>query len=444
MYFTIQNSGVTDVESLITLGLSTSRGKSNTIGQFGSGFNMGMLALLRMGINPVVYCGKTKVEFYTEPAITSTGNNYNKVFVKIGNKRPRELSMSLEYGCIDWNSVSMGLREFVSNAIDATCGDMSKVNLGIKTSIPKYEDKTTVAVPLTPEVQRFYSEISTRFLHFANAGKSLDKKIISKNKKENARIYRKGVFVREIGKISSLFDYNFGEDIPIDEARNMDEYACSSAAADYITKDKEALKRIFIELTTVGSSEFWEKELSAVWQFQWNARNFSDTWKTAWYEAYSSKHVIISPNMSTIYDRAVAKGYIPVVIVDDSWYKYMMVAGIPTAISILDNVDTNGCEISDATDKVLCTFNKVWNTLSNLNMLNCKEKPQIKCFRKIMTGGSEIQGYYNDDVIYISLDYQESHGIMLEEIGHYLTNGASDCSRDLQNFAFQVAGALIQ
>ena len=52
-----------------------------------------------------------------------------------------------------------------------------------------------------------------------------------------AVIYRRGVRVREIDQYSSesLFDYNLN-DLRVDESRNVDDYACRTAAARAMAK----------------------------------------------------------------------------------------------------------------------------------------------------------------------------------------------------------------
>ena len=52
-------------------------------------------------------------------------------------------------------------------------------------------------------------------------------------------------------------------------------------------------------------------------------------------------------------------------------------------------------------------------------------------------------GYYEGGTVYINKEHDTSHQTMLEETAHYLT-GATDNSRDFQDFAFLVASRLMK
>ena len=60
MFLCVQNPGVAPVEGFTLLGVSTSRGETGTIGQFGSGAKHAINTLLRAGLKLTIYCGKTR------------------------------------------------------------------------------------------------------------------------------------------------------------------------------------------------------------------------------------------------------------------------------------------------------------------------------------------------------------------------------------------------
>ncbi len=72
-----------------------------------------------------------------------------------------------------------------------------------------------------------------------------------------------------------------------------------------------------------------------------------------------------------------------------------------------------------------------------------KDKPPIKCFRKVMNGGTVIRGFLRDGIVYVNEDLAQGTSVelrqtVLEEVAHYLT-GSKDCTRDLQDWAFKLA-----
>src|SRR3990170_2810882 len=114
MYLMIENKGVIPIEGLTILGLSTARGNESSIGQFGSGNKHAVNVCLRHGINPIIFAGDTRIEFYTKPA-TMGSKSYQQVWINVDGKHEKA-GWCLEFGELDWTDVSMGLREFVSNA----------------------------------------------------------------------------------------------------------------------------------------------------------------------------------------------------------------------------------------------------------------------------------------------------------------------------------------
>jgi hypothetical protein len=70
-----------------------------------------------------------------------------------------------------------------------------------------------------------------------------------------------------------------------------------------------------------------------------------------------------------------------------------------------------------------------------------KDKPNLAMFSKPMSCGSTIGGYYEKNTVYIDRNHVNAK-VILEEIGHYITD-ADDCTRDFQDWAFNVAGALL-
>lgn len=440
-YLVIKNRGECPIEGFTILGVSTSRGLEGRIGQFGSGSKHGVLTCLRMGLNPLIWVGRERLEFHTQPALCGS-TSYNKVFVKHGNKTPRELSMSLEFGALDWSGVEMALREFVSNALDAVDGDPSGVEFRIMERPRPEPGYTLVCVPLTPEVQSYYNRLSSYFLHFRqhNRQNLVNDTILEKTTEGPAAIYRKGVLVRNIGQTPSLFDYNFGDSLSIDECRNLSDYSAEGSLVKCIAKS-DRLSEIMSGVHR--NPECFEGRLSG-WTFGYTAANNRESWHTAFRKAFGPNAVIGRKDGSFFNDGAIRKGY-QVITLPDGWYEAALKAELPTSLSVCENIDDKGNELLDPSPEVLATLDRVWDWVTLVGLTNGKDKPKIRRFKTIMKAESELMGYYNstDKTIYIGVDYTTNTKVMLEEVAHYIT-GATDNSRDFQDWSFNFACEIAQ
>ena len=442
LYLTIKNRGVCPMEGFTVLGVSTARGNSESIGQFGSGAKHGMLTCLRMGVNPVVYLGRTKLQFHSEPAtMEGTNKTYNKVFCKVGTKAPKELSIALEYGELDWNGVEMALREFVSNALDAVGGDPSLVEFKVVERIHPDDDSTIVGVPMTPEVQRFYNELGERFLQFSGDKSHAQKHVIPKVKPGPARIYRKGVFIRQLEGTNSLYDYNFGEELRIDESRNLDDYSAKNAIAQAIVRDTDIISKVLA--ASAQSTAAMEVELGDNFYIKYYAQREPKRFTDAWKKAFGDTAVVGAADAITrLGSAAVAKGFKPVSLNNTGWAGAMGEAKAPTLFGVLDDVNDKGHQILPPTDEVIKTLDGVWEWLAAFDLTKGKNKPPCKIYKEIMDGGSETLGYYKDGVVYIQVGRDSDKKVMLEELAHYIT-GAQDATRDFQDYAFRVAATFM-
>lgn len=410
-FILIENAGEAFIESFTTLGVSTARGDDSKIGQFGSGAKMAVLQLLRNGTAPIIYSGTTKLEFMTEPA--KMGNKlYNKTLAVIGGKE-RELGFALEYGEMDWTTPWMALREFLSNAIDASSFD--DVRLSLEEKVRAKSGYTRVYVPCNPSTMEAFNQLSDRFLHFTYQDKN---SIIEKEVVGPCKVYRRGVFIRELRQ-ASLFDYNL--DIPVDECRNCEEWTCEY----YI---KANLSRL--------SKEQWVKVLGSTdsLEVKCDARTYPNL-----VEAYLEKFGDRPCTTSLTYTLVQHKDTF--VVLPDNLVSALEFNGIRTATSFLNKLEREGNLIVEATPKMHETLHKV---SVFLNMMGYNfEKPTIKGFRCTQNNGVLTMGYVENDTIYINVDCEGSESTMLEELAHYLT-GASDGTRDFQTFAFDIAARTME
>jgi len=382
------------------------------------------------------------LEFFTQPE--SMGEKtYNRVFCKISNRKPERLSIAAEYGEQDWGALSMALREFVSNAIDAAGGSVKGVKVDVvdETQLTPRRDKTIVAIPLTPEVQRWYQALPVMFLQFRpDAKKLLNQRVMEKVEPNTCAVYRKGVMVRLIDHETngpSLFNYNFGDDLHIDEARNLSDNNVKENIAREVARSKTALVEIFRELSS--GKEFLEANLPE-FELKWTAGNNKEAWQEAWKEVYGNG--VISHGVTPLTEMAQRKGHKVICIHNVAWYNAMVRAGIKSIIDCLDNVNENGHVIKDPSYLELEVMKQVWDWMDACDCLNGKTAlPDLKLFEAPMEAESSKMGYYRNNTIYIHLESKQNHQTYLEELAHYVT-GPGDYSRDFQDYAFRIATKL--
>jgi len=430
MYLMIQNSGVADVRSFTKLGLSSARGQSDKIGQFGSGAKHGVLTLMRHGLNPAIYCGRTKLEFFSQPAKMG-GTSYGDMFVRIDKSKAQELSFCLEFGSLDWTDVAMGLRELVSNAIDND--DKNSVEIAIVEKPRAKDGFTRVFVPVTPDVQQFVNTLPDRFLQFSGREK---KTILEKEREGRARIYRKGVFIRELSsKGDSLFDYNFGDELTIDECRNSSDWDCQSAIASAVSKDRNAVNTIFSHIVA-GKTHFAEFKLS---QYSLECQSW---WLEIW-ENIAGKNAVIITETSRIMVQFIVKAGFKPYVVTDEWHYAMKRAKIRDGITCLDGAASKGCETVDVPVKSQAMFDQTWQWLAELKMTGGKNKPKLSVFAKVADQSeTTLCGYYENGCVYINVDNATNRMTYLEEFAHYVTN-ATDCSRAFQEYFIQATSRML-
>jgi len=472
----IQNPGFSPPECYTVLGVSTTRnaGVDGTIGKFGSGSKHAVNLLLRHKLSPIIYCSNLRLEFCTEKQTVNDGlgiTEFGGVFCKMSGKdlsgsqikRTKDLGFVLEYGTYDWTELAMGLREFVSNAIDRTIREDGEFQEAIKSGrlcvklvednqVRAKEGYTRVFVPLSPEVQRFYGELPRRFLHFSSP-ELLEQKILPKGGRNlstgrGAMIYKRGVFVREVVDQGhpSLFDYNLN-DLDLDESRNVDDYVVRTHAA-YALRDADAniLATVFKSLTAM--EQIWEAtfnkyDLSPSWDSTAKKEKRKETWKAAWKQAVGEG--ILCGDSQFEAEMVSKKGYEAKVIKATSWVTAAEDHEVNSSVSIMSAFEKEGREIIPATPDATKAVDAVWSWLEKHSFTFNKTKPYVKCFRDKMEGGGRVLGYYSpgSDTVMIN-EQHASDGqnkmllkTALEEITHYVTN-ATDMSRDMQDFILRL------
>jgi hypothetical protein len=454
MYLMIRNPGVADPAAFTLLGVSTTRsaGVHGTIGMFGSGSKNAVAKLLRDNHNPVICPANLKMEFFSKPVLIS-GQTYNRVYVKYSGKdldgvnrsSTEDLGFVLEWGTKDWIKIAMAFREFVANAIDGAIiagGTYKDVEFEAVDKPRAKAGYTAVFLPLTPEIQECWKQLGTLFLHYSHPH-LLNAKILPKlGNGKNVLFYKNGVLVSHIEE-ESVFDYNLGDELRLDESRNAQvwdvRYACAHALTTASAGDMGKIIKAQIEGRKVFESKFDTNYVNNDYDSKEVKEKRAEKFKAA-FKAVAGDNAVLVSGKKAVSDFVEKKGFTPVKI-EGNWFQTLQQLGITTEDNVLDGLEKEGFTESEASPDMLKALDMVWNLLQTYDKLNGREKPPVKGFNPVMSGEAQTGGMYKNGIVYIHTDHSTMGfpllKIMLEEVCHH-TTGAGDMSRDLQDYLFRL------
>lgn len=458
-YLRIASPGIADPTSLTVLGVGSSRYSENpsVIGQFASGAKLAAGLLLRNGLPPVITLGRLKMTYGTKP-IVAEGRDFSQVTVKFSGQDPRtgknrtsteDLGYTLEWGVADWNDVTMAPREYLANAIDSVTKqglDVSAIEVGIAYDIRAKADWTQVYIPLSADVLRFFEELESRFLHFGRR-EYLDRRTLPKvtPDEKTTRIYKKGVLVASL-PYPSVWDYNLGDELRLDESRNASEWDVKYAVAKALSKgDRATLARV-IKMVATGEDrdELLEAKLSADYLYDEYldpevAKNRKGEWKAA-FRSVAGETGVACSGLPGVASHIEAKGLTPFTV-PTNWLKALDRMGVDTEDKVLSKSEKAGEVLSEPTEDMIAAVMDVWDLLEREGLTNGKDIPPIQGFKTVMTAGTQKMGEYRDGTVLLHTDLSTMSPLLrkvaLEEVVHHVT-GAGDMSRDLQDFLFRL------
>lgn len=488
MFLKIENPGVAPRQAFTLLGASTKDTTNKTqIGRFGTGNKMGIATLLRNKLSPIVFAGMLKMEFSTaseKMATASSEKEFNVVCVSYSGRdtnnktknNKEKLGFVVEHGQSDWTDVGLALREFVSNALDRAYEEdelkfvynyhkdhgeegMSLAFREFQRNAKSYENVTVeivednqvraktgftrIFIPLCADVLNFYNNLGKWFLHFSEPAlinsTLLPKGDRSLTGRTAAVIYRRGVRVREFesDNTPSLFDYNL-ECLNLDESRNVDDWYVKHEAK--IALNKASSSDIIKFLVSLREGEkFWEHEF--------DCSSPTQEWINA-HLTLGENGVYVERGREDQIQRLQAKGFEPIAV-SHGVLLLLRMCEFKTADKILNQNELAGMDVYEATQSAIEVVDFVWNKISDLGLTNNKARPDVKVFSKIMIENCQILGLYQDGVVLFNKDIapdEKYTSIQLlqtaiEKIAHHIT-GATDNSRDFQDFAFRLCAAL--
>ena len=459
----VQNKGESPVEAFVLLGASLSRSNDGLIGQFGSGAKLAVVTLLRLGYKVVVYCGLTRLEFKLKTININDGieeKQAQQVYVQYGgtSKKKQDLGWVLDFGAIDWQNVDMAIREFVANAIDRTikAGDTvadAHTNRDLIVDIVEDDQKkaqagyTRIFIESDEKCQEYVDHLHHKFLHFS-AGYDPDKHILPKlGDRRKAQIYYRGVFVRELGSHpDSISDYNFtGDQISIDESRNLDEYSVRGSIARLYRDASHDDVVKFLRAVDRGD-DCLEPKLDSYYlkPDEWSSESEQQkkTWQDAWATVHGDK-IACSQSDGVVGEFARRKGFSLGVVAEPSAMEVIKSFGIPTTDNVLDGEERQGRTITAPTFEAIDAVKLVWSWIEAAELLDLEKcpMPKIKGFNEITNAESDCFGFVKpgDNTVYLRNDLGGDILLetALEEVSHAVT-GSTDCSRDFQNFLMRL------
>ncbi len=458
MYLMVRNPGIADWQGITMLGVSTTRyqNRAGTIGTFGSGTCNSLCLFLRNSIRPIYYCGNLKMEFYSEP-IFSQGFKFNQVCIKYSGKdidgttknNTDKSSLTEEWGVKDWNKLNMGLREIVSNAIDAAIisgGSFKDVELQIVDKPRAKAGYTACFLPYTPEIEKCYKQINRTFLHFNNPEALKSVLIPKQNPSEPDKIlvYKRGVLVSYMNGIS-LRDFNFGDELTLDESRNASSYDVRDAAATAI-KNASANDIASILKGIMNNPNVFEATLSS---YNMKASSYDnedvkkekrERFQQAWFAVAGDKAVVTTVMGLGSFIRA--KGYTPVHMPSSDWHDILESYGVLTQSQVLDKMEQKEHTTVPVTEEQEKALNWGWDLFVKYNMTNSVLKPELRSFRKPRDGGSEVNGQCDMEkgIIFLNADIGGTnlHKTVLHELVHHCSK-SDDLSTDFCDYCLRLA-----
>lgn len=438
MYLLIENQGVSDIDCWIKMGLSSTRENNDgrLIGKFGSGIKHAILTLLRLGEKPIIFLGNKELLAETVEKTTRTLDgpiDYQEVLFHFdGQTYPTGFTCG--FGELDWTNRNMAIREFISNAIDASYKTTDSATNGCNVS---YSLETTPKEGVTRVYIRCEEPfaINEHFLHWTSKENLADKFIIDKCMKDTCKVYRRGVLVGTLG--DSLFNYNF-DDIKLDESRNLDlrsaKHDITMCFNRFSVGQFSELLKSFAEPLTDGKHRILEANLS--WP-SWIEDDARVRMTEAWTNVFGKDAVAVTCRTATslaiILEKIRSRGKKPVYIPNNaaSYFQYW---GIPTESSILSAEESVTKDIFELPADLALRTKAIWNLFDRFANVRDKKYPKIFGFEAT---DSSILGYYIHNTIYINKtlfpDHDEFDKTVAEELTHYITE-QGDFTRQFQEF----------
>lgn len=335
--------------SLEKLGLSTKRENVETIGQFGSGVKFAPIAALRMGLRWVFTGSDSKGDYILEyvvkddegiPCIFYNYQDYEK-----------PSSFTADAGLLSWEDPFQIIREVVANAIDEARVSETEWSMSIvdESEIKTVPGEFSVFITADDSIMSVYNDFDKYFsvnkTPIYDVPGNFSGFKIYEPIDEYMRVYCKGVLVYSTNRDdldpnapgkSSIYDYEFGN-LELNEERTVKSlFELNHRIGNALARieDNKIISKLILDIFVDKSNSSYEfNQIS-----EYSLNQSVETTKTVWKNMFDNmfpKHVIVDKMNSSTNTLATirGKGYTPIVVENDSKYKFLSSRGIPTALA---------------------------------------------------------------------------------------------------------------
>jgi len=424
-YYCIKNIGEVDYRTFYMMGVTSKSESDKYIGQFGTGSKYGIAALLRAGIDVVVYSGKTKIMFIPKK-FEFSGKKFNQIFIKVGNKKMKETSMVVEMGEICWG-VSEGLRELVCNAVDEggfeyfMCDDLFGE-----------EGCTRIYIKVCKDVIDFFNNFD---ILFAFNRREVDEfkvnntiiKVYEKIGNDKFSGYRKGVRVVESTSMNSIYDYDISS-ILVGEDRKVTEWAFLWDLKNYINGfSNEVKERIFNLISTKNGAAFIENYLDVEYI----------PCDNSWASIVGDKVVLDEYDFMKYNNRLLGRDF---VVLPKTWYKFFSSnTNVKTVKDIISASELKGWEVVDVDIYSEALIRKVVEFLNDIGYQISREDIVVaNNFDSDSAYGQYIDGKFYINMSSIRKGFDDVLDTLVHEMFHKLSE-AGDCTDKFERFIISEA-----
>jgi hypothetical protein len=383
-YLIFENVGEAPIPAITTFGVSLTDSAqcSGTIGEFGTGSKQAICVCLRHNLYPIIHTGKVRATFQLQEFEVNDGLTtgvFNKVKVRLEGRtsdgaqiaRTEDTGFVLEVGRKDWTCLEQGLREFTTNTIDRTIREnlstggtlVPKVYLSETLPIPQ-TGLTRIIVPVNDEVILFYAKLSESFLHFEHE-ELLEKTVLPKLSSRDsllglgAHFYRMGCLFTFEGYEDlpqSVFDYNFGSGLKVNESRTAYKHEVLNMIGTNLDMADTEIKVQLLKALGTGEN-YLENQLSEYYFASWYTDR-KNSWLQAWDLAFGDSILTTTSTESSWAERRDIK------------YKQLPACGLTRHLSgvgirtaTLAREDVKNLVLEEPPKEVVETLSRVTNYL---------------------------------------------------------------------------------
>lgn len=439
-YVLIQNKGELPLWGMRLMGFSDKT--ADKIGRFGTGLKESIALLARLGLQPIIFSGKLRMDFKVE-----LQDGQEEICFKLSQEQGRfaadvwhGLGIHPNLGKHDWDDPWMIFREVICNALDE--GGTNDLFHDVIYHEPEgIAGATRFYIPATEAIVEAYNTIEDKLLplgKFEVAAKiDYTGRIIKNRKAAKLQVFHRGVWIQE-HKCNSLFDYEI-DDLELNESRSADWYTVNYEVARLVANyTQDQAQTLLQEVIRDKNEDLYELDVlqSASYQSVLN--------KEAWCDAFTTlfgDKAVLTDNGQFIYEKLRAVGKEPVVVTHSGLTALLKKAKVPTPDKVLSREQRKWQDLNDAPKDTQEVFDRVWARLHFAGLTYGVEKPTLGLFTEHPGQSSITFGVYSDGKVYINssiIGSDKERQACLEECAHHISE-CGDETREFQTFLLEIA-----